>query len=182
LLFELADRAGSEGFVGSFLADSDNFVNLEHTQLAAAWCAYLESHARRVYACVVTPQLRAALELADKIKKRKLAALFSCRDVYLKGWNGLSTPDVVKQATEGTSGCRMGPGCVPRIGSVRRTSVQPVPSKSKGIGMSTPVPRSPWMKWKPKAHILANSAGREPTKPSEKLGRTMEHATGLTFN
>ena len=38
---------------------------------AAAWCEYLESHAQRVYSCVVTPQLRAARELAEKIKKRK---------------------------------------------------------------------------------------------------------------
>ena len=94
LLFHLADRAMGCG-------DADA-VCIEHTRQAAAWCDYLESHARRVYSCVVTPQLRAARELADKIKKRKVAAdgLFSCRDVYLKGWSGLDTPEAVKQAAE----------------------------------------------------------------------------------
>jgi 5S rRNA maturation endonuclease (ribonuclease M5) len=102
LLFELADRVGSVGFVGSSLANSENFVNLEHTRQAAAWCEYLESHARRVYSCIVTPQLRAARELADKIKRRKVGAdgFFSCREVYLKGWGGLDTPEAVRQAAE----------------------------------------------------------------------------------
>lgn len=94
LLFELAAQA------------ADNYasqtVSLEHARLAAAWCDYLESHARRVYSCIVTPQLRAARELADKIKKRKIGAngYFSCRDVYLKGWSGLDTPEAVKLAAE----------------------------------------------------------------------------------
>ena len=52
--------------------------------------------------CVVTPQVRAARELADKIKKRKVGAngFFCCRDVYLKGWSGLDSPETVKQAAE----------------------------------------------------------------------------------
>jgi Protein of unknown function (DUF3987)/Domain of unknown function (DUF3854) len=100
LLFELAERAGSDGFDGSILANSENFVSLEHAQMAAAWCAYLETHARRVYSCVTTPQLRAARELAGKIKKGKLGATFSCRDVYTKGWAGLDSPEIVKQAAE----------------------------------------------------------------------------------
>ena len=102
LLFELADRAGSVAFEGSLLTNSPNFVTLEHARQAAAWCEYLESHARRVYSCIVTPQLRAARELAAKIKNRKLGAdgFFSCRDVYLKGWGGLDTPEAVKLAAE----------------------------------------------------------------------------------
>jgi len=102
LVFELADRASSVGFVGSVLANSENFVSLEHTKQAAAFCDYLESHARRVYSCVVTPQLRAARELAEKIKQRKAGAdgPFCCRDVYLKGWSGLNTPEAVRQAAE----------------------------------------------------------------------------------
>jgi hypothetical protein len=77
-------------------------VSLHHARLAAAWCEYLESHARRVYSCIVTPQLRAARELADKIKKRKVGAdgFFSCREVYLKGWSGLDSPEAVKMAAE----------------------------------------------------------------------------------
>jgi hypothetical protein len=102
LLFELADRASFVGFEGSSLAGSREFITLGHTQRAAAWCEYLESHARRVYSCVVTPQMRAARELADKIKKKKVGAdgFLSCREVYLKGWSGLDTADLVKQAME----------------------------------------------------------------------------------
>ena len=50
----------------------------------------------------MTPQLRSARELAEKIKRRKLGAdgFFSCREVYLKGWSGLDTPDAVKAASE----------------------------------------------------------------------------------
>ncbi len=91
LLFHLAEAAGG-----------GNTVALDNARRAAAWCEYLESHARRVYSCIVTPQLRAARELADKIKHRKVAAggFFSCRDVYLKGWSGLDSPEAVKQAAE----------------------------------------------------------------------------------
>jgi DNA primase len=94
LLFEVADAATGRG-----VADT---ITLEHARQAAAWCDYLESHARRVYSCIVTPQLRAARELADKIKHRKVGAdgFFSCRDVYLKGWSGLDSPEAVKQAAE----------------------------------------------------------------------------------
>jgi len=57
LLFELADRASSEGFDGSFRRDLQNFVSLQHARQAAEWCEYLESHARRIYSGIVTPQL-----------------------------------------------------------------------------------------------------------------------------
>jgi hypothetical protein len=94
VLFELAAWAVGNGSAGT--------VSLEHARQAAAWCEYLESHARRVYSCVVTPQLRAARELAEKIKKRKIGAdgFFSCREVYLKGWSGLDSPEAVKLAAE----------------------------------------------------------------------------------
>jgi hypothetical protein len=94
VLFHLAEAAARGG-------DSDT-VSVRHTRQAAAWCDYLESHARRVYSCIVTPQLRAARELADKIKHRKVGAdsFFSGRDVYLKGWSGLDSPEAVKMAAE----------------------------------------------------------------------------------
>jgi hypothetical protein len=71
---------------------------LPHAQQAAAWCDYLEAHARRIYGCLVSPELHAARELAGKITKGKLATEFSTRDVYLKGWAGLSTPDEARAA------------------------------------------------------------------------------------
>ena len=100
LLFELADRASSVGFVGSVVGDSQNFVSLANTGRAAAWCEYLESHASRVYSCAVNLPLRSACELAEKIKKRKLGLVFSCREAYLKGWSGLGNPQAVKHAAE----------------------------------------------------------------------------------
>ena len=77
-------------------------VSLDQTRRAAAWCEYLESHARRIYSCIVTPQLRAARELADKIKRRKVGAncFFTYREVYVKGWAGLDSPEAVKRAAE----------------------------------------------------------------------------------
>ena len=89
LLFHLADQASSVGFDGSDFAISQKIgVELEHARKAASWCEYLESHARRVYSCVVTPQLRAARELADKIKQRKIGA------------NGLFMPRSLSQGLE----------------------------------------------------------------------------------
>jgi putative DNA primase/helicase len=94
LLFELAEWAAGNGAMQA--------VSLEHARKAAMWCEYLESHSRRVYSCVTTPQLRAARELAEKITKRKVGAdgFFSCREVYLKGWTGLDTPEAAKLAAE----------------------------------------------------------------------------------
>lgn len=95
LLFHLADAAACEANLGEA-------VTLEQAQRAAEWCAYLESHARRIYSCIVTPQLRAASELAEKIKRRKVGAagFFSCREVYLNGWAGLGAPEAVRRAAE----------------------------------------------------------------------------------
>ena len=93
LLFHLADCAKS--------GRTEDSVSLQHARLAAAWCAYLESHARRVYSCVTTPQLRAARELASKIRQRKVPLSdnrFSLRDVYLKGWSGLDSPEAARMA------------------------------------------------------------------------------------
>jgi Protein of unknown function (DUF3987) len=89
-LFELADSG------------NDEQVSLEHAQQAAAWCDYLESHAGRIYSCITSPQLKAAEELAEKIKAGKIGAhdAFSCRDIYHKGWTGLNTPDLAKSAIE----------------------------------------------------------------------------------
>lgn len=95
LLFELAAGTAASN-------NRANTVSLLHAQMAAAWCEYLESHARRVYSCVVSPQLRAAQELAEKIKKRTVGAdgRFSCRDVYVKGWSALDSPEAVKLAVD----------------------------------------------------------------------------------
>lgn len=93
-LLQLADTSPVHGDL--------SLISLENTRRAAAWCEYLESHAKRVYSCVVTPQLRAARDLAEKVKRRVVGTdrIFTSRDVYLKGWAGLDSPDAVKHAAE----------------------------------------------------------------------------------
>jgi putative DNA primase/helicase len=91
LLFELADRSSS----------SRNFdVSLAHAAQAASFCNYLESHARRIYSCIVSKPAHAARVLADRIKEGKLGAAFTARDVYRKGWTGLLGADLVTHAIE----------------------------------------------------------------------------------
>jgi hypothetical protein len=94
LLFELADAAAGER--------ESTCVSLAHARQAAEWCDYLESHARRIYSCVVTPQFRSAQTLSEKIKEKKVGAdaVFAIRDVYLKGWTGLDTPETAQAAAE----------------------------------------------------------------------------------
>jgi putative DNA primase/helicase len=94
LQFELADMAAS--------GTDSRTISLEHARQAAACCDYFESHARRLYFWVSNPQLRAAGELARRIKRQKIgeSGSFCVRDVYLKGWGGLDSPEAVKQAAQ----------------------------------------------------------------------------------
>jgi len=117
LLFELADRAAA----GEEITNGPGLlVSLEHTKQAAAFCDYLESHAFRIYSCVTTPQMRAARELADKIKSRKVGAsgFFTFRDVYLKGWGSLDTPEAVRLAAQ----------VLEDAGWIREVNAEPRPS------------------------------------------------------
>lgn len=91
-LFELADRA-ADGKVLDKVT-----VSLEHAKQAAAFCEYLESHARRVYACIVSPECRAARELAQHIQNGDLGNPFTTRDAHRKGWTGLDDPERVRRA------------------------------------------------------------------------------------
>jgi putative DNA primase/helicase len=91
--FMLADRAASDQAI-----DDDEIVGLDHAQQAARFCGYLESHAQRVYACLVSPEARAARELSRHIQIRHVPDVFRARDIYRKGWTGLDTPDRVDAA------------------------------------------------------------------------------------
>lgn len=75
-------------------------VSLIQAQRAAAFCAYLESHARRVYSCVVRGENRAAATLGEKLKGGQLGAEFTVREVYLKKWAGLGGPERAREALE----------------------------------------------------------------------------------
>jgi Protein of unknown function (DUF3987) len=91
-LFELADLTAT-GRLGTEI-----LISLEHTRQAAAFCDFLRSHARRVYACVITPESRSARELARHIRGKDVPEAFTSRNIYLKGWSGLDTPERVHRA------------------------------------------------------------------------------------
>ncbi len=92
-LFELADSAGDSEALGEEME-----ISLNHTRQAAALCDYLEGHARRVYACAISPETHSARELARHIQAGDLPSPFTTRAVYLKGWAGLNTPERVRAA------------------------------------------------------------------------------------
>jgi len=75
-------------------------VSLSAAQMAAAWCEYLESHARRIYGMAEDITARAAGILADRIQAGKLENYFTAREVQRKGWELLSEKEVVKGALQ----------------------------------------------------------------------------------
>ncbi|MBL8758804.1 MAG: DUF3987 domain-containing protein, partial [Phycisphaerae bacterium] len=75
-------------------------VGIGPLRQAIAWGAYLESHARRVYAVVCDPDLAAARELSKHIERGDLGDEFPLRAVYRKGWSGLSSPEQARAAAE----------------------------------------------------------------------------------
>lgn len=92
-LFELSDWAGGLG--------GGEEISLSHARQAAGLCEYLESHARRVYSCIVSPELRAARELARHLIAGELGSQrFTVRQVYQRDWAGLTTPSRVRAAIE----------------------------------------------------------------------------------
>ena len=85
LLFHLADN--TSGAIG------------EAALLRAlAWAEYLESHARRAYASVMQCEIAGARALLKRIKSNDVPNPFTYRDVYLKGWAGLTTPEATREA------------------------------------------------------------------------------------
>lgn len=67
---------------------------------AMAWCDFLESHARRIYALVTDIRIEAAARLARKIESGDLVDGFTARDVYRKCWGLLDQKDVVEGAID----------------------------------------------------------------------------------
>jgi Protein of unknown function (DUF3987) len=153
LLFELAD-GGVEN------------VSLEHARQSAAFCDYLESHARRIYSMIISPERQAAAELGRHLAAgwKRTEAMFTVRDVYQNDWRALATPDAVHRAL----------AIVDDAGWVR-----PAPLENKTAGgrprelyainprvwrgeMST----SRWLTWTPpNSRIIEESLEPEPPKP-----------------
>ena len=69
-------------------------VSVEAAIKAADWCEYLESHARRVYASCVHPDVQAAHRLAKKIRSGDVTHGMKVRDVSQRHWSGLDGNNV----------------------------------------------------------------------------------------
>lgn len=75
-------------------------VGLQSIERALLWAEILKTHAARLYAPQVTPDVEACRLLASKIQAGKLGTEFHCRDAYRKGWADLTEPETVKKACE----------------------------------------------------------------------------------
>lgn len=71
-------------------------VSAESVKAAIGFAVYLKSHANRVYASVSGHDYAGTRLLAMKLIDCTLISGFTCRTVVLKGWAGLTSPEVVK--------------------------------------------------------------------------------------
>lgn len=75
-------------------------VTEEAALRAAAWCEYLEAHARRCYGLLADEGLRAAQSLSDRLRRGQLANGFTAREVRRNRWRYLTTDEGVRVALE----------------------------------------------------------------------------------
>jgi hypothetical protein len=82
------------------LCDGDGAaVSLDAARRAAALCGWLEAHARRIYGAVLAGPIAAAEHLLDRLRlTADLPCPFTARDIYRRGWSGLSDAAVVEAA------------------------------------------------------------------------------------
>jgi hypothetical protein len=74
-------------------------VTAIEAEQAAAWCDYLESHARRIYG-LLDSTATATAELSQRIKNQELHDRFTVRDVYHNGWHLLDKKERAQQAVD----------------------------------------------------------------------------------
>jgi hypothetical protein len=91
LVFHLVDCA-AQGISGP--------VTKEAALRAAAWCEYLEAHARRCYGLPKDDGLRAAQVLAVKLERGALEDGFTLRDVRRNQWRSLTTDEATQAALD----------------------------------------------------------------------------------
>lgn len=84
--------------------DSGNLIHERELLRALAWGDYLRTHAERMYAAAVIPETAGAKLLLDRISKGKLGSepleAFTPRQVAVKHWAALATPEAVRTAAE----------------------------------------------------------------------------------
>ncbi len=88
-------------------SDSDCVIHEAELIRALAWGKYLRSHANRLYSAAITPETSSAQALLTKIKTGKLTGrdglvldIFTPREIAVKGWTALNSPDAVRKAAE----------------------------------------------------------------------------------
>jgi hypothetical protein len=96
LIFHLIDRAAG---------GSQNEVTEACARRAAAWCEFLEPHARRCYGLLADEGLRSAQALAKKLKEPELPQSFNpqdftARDLRRNRWRYLSDKEAVEAALD----------------------------------------------------------------------------------
>jgi 5S rRNA maturation endonuclease (ribonuclease M5) len=89
LIFHLVDCAAH---------DRRGAVSMDSASRAAAWCEYLEAHARRCYGLLRDGGMRAAQALAKNLERGVLPDGFTAREVSRKEWRGLKTEEAVQSA------------------------------------------------------------------------------------
>ena len=87
--------------------DNGNLIGEDELIRALAWGKYLRSHANRLYAAAVMPETTDAATLLSKIRSGKLTDgdgvildSFTPRQIAVKGWAGLGTPEAVRKAAD----------------------------------------------------------------------------------
>lgn len=78
--------------------DDSGPVTYECAKTAIAWSEYLETHARRVYAPALHPDMESARSLATKIQEGRLGDEFTIKDVYKSHWSNLADSSRAKAA------------------------------------------------------------------------------------
>ena len=80
-------------------------VSEQATRCAAAWCDFLEQHARKVYGSELNPDREAAHRLATRIRTGAIQDGMSIREIYRKGWSGLGLVDEVDAGLKVLADC-----------------------------------------------------------------------------
>ncbi|MBT5390700.1 MAG: DUF3987 domain-containing protein [Alphaproteobacteria bacterium] len=79
---------------------SPGAISVDCIERAAAWCDYLEAHARRIYESTLSPSYQAARNLARKIQAGAFRENFDVRDIYRKDWSLLKKREEVLSACD----------------------------------------------------------------------------------
>lgn len=75
-------------------------VSARTLRKALGWIEYLIPHASRIYYAVDHPETVAAELLIARMRRDELPPKFGARDIYRKGWHGLTDKESVKRACQ----------------------------------------------------------------------------------